>query len=245
MYWEDPNLFDHDGDEALREFKVHMANPPKYLFIEHYLQGMYSAEPSIVNPEIVPDPLDCSLVLKIWTSPVAQTVKHPPVTARDADSVPGSGRSPGGGHISPFQYSCPENLMNRGAWWATVHGVAKSWTRPSDLSQHKILQFCFLEPSSPTHIFQIHFLGLILVRILQRSRTHRKCICCHCLVAQSCSAFCHLMDCCLPDSVHGVSQARILEWVAISVSRGGVYKEKKMERNWGTWLWRLLGSLTD
>ena len=124
MYWEDPNLFDHDDDEALREFKVHMVNPLKYLFIEHYLQGMYSAEPSIVSPEIVPDPVDCSLVLKTWTSQVAQ-VKHLPATARDADSVPGSGRSPGGGHKRPFQYSCLENLMNRGAWWAIVHGVAE------------------------------------------------------------------------------------------------------------------------
>ena len=100
MYWEDPSLFDHDGDEVLREFKVHMVNPHKYLFIEHYLQGMYSAEPSIVNPEMAPDPLDYSLVLKTWASQVAQTVKHLPATARDSDSVPGSGRSPGGGHIS-------------------------------------------------------------------------------------------------------------------------------------------------
>ena len=47
--------------------------------------------------------------------------------------------------------------------------------KPKDsFLRHKILQFCFLEPSSPTHFFQIHFLGLVLVRILQRSRTHRR-----------------------------------------------------------------------
>ena len=44
---------------------------------------------------------------------------------RDTGSIPGSERSPGGGHGNPLQYSCLENLMDRGAWWATVHGVSK------------------------------------------------------------------------------------------------------------------------
>ena len=42
--------------------------------------------------------------------------------------IPGSGKSPEGGNGNPLQYSCLENLMDRGAWWATVHGVKKSWT---------------------------------------------------------------------------------------------------------------------
>ena len=46
----------------------------------------------------------------------------------DLGSVPGLGKSPGGGHGSPLQYSCLENPMDRGAWWATVHRVAKSQT---------------------------------------------------------------------------------------------------------------------
>ena len=46
----------------------------------------------------------------------------------DLGLIPGSGRSPGGGHGNPLQYSCLENLMDRGAWWATVHGVAESQT---------------------------------------------------------------------------------------------------------------------
>ena len=45
---------------------------------------------------------------------------------------PGSGRSPGGGHHYPLQYSCLENSLDRGGWWATAHGVAKSWTILSD-----------------------------------------------------------------------------------------------------------------
>ena len=47
----------------------------------------------------------------------------------DLRSVPGLGRSPGGGHGNPLQYSCLENPMDKGAWWATVHGVTKSQTR--------------------------------------------------------------------------------------------------------------------
>ena len=53
----------------------------------------------------------------------------------DTGSIPGSERSPGGGHGSPLQYSCLENSMDRGAWQATVHGVAKCWTR---LSMHAL-----------------------------------------------------------------------------------------------------------
>ena len=46
----------------------------------------------------------------------------------DLGSIPGLGRSPGEGNGNPLQYSCLENSMDGGAWWATVHGVAKSWT---------------------------------------------------------------------------------------------------------------------
>ena len=54
--------------------------------------------------------------------------------AGDMSSIPGSGRSPGGGNGHQLRYSGPENLMDRGAWWATVHGVTKSWTRLKLLS---------------------------------------------------------------------------------------------------------------
>ena len=46
--------------------------------------------------------------------------------------MPGWRRSPGEGNGNPFQYSCLENSMDRGAWWAIVHGVEKSWTQLSD-----------------------------------------------------------------------------------------------------------------
>ena len=47
----------------------------------------------------------------------------------DPGSVPGLGRYPGEGNGNPLQYSCLGNLVNRGAWWATVHGVSKNWTQ--------------------------------------------------------------------------------------------------------------------
>ena len=52
-------------------------------------------------------------------------VKNTPVNAGDEGSIPGWGRSPGGGNGSPLQYSGLKNPMDRGAWWAAVHGVAK------------------------------------------------------------------------------------------------------------------------
>ena len=58
-------------------------------------------------------------------------IKNPAVNAgdiRNVSSIPGLGRSPGEGHGNPLQYSCLENPMDRGAWWAKVHRVAKSQT---------------------------------------------------------------------------------------------------------------------
>ena len=65
------------------------------------------------------------------TNQVALVVKNPLANAgdvRDAGLIPGSGRSPGGGPGNPFQYSCLENPMDRGTWWATVPGVMESRT---------------------------------------------------------------------------------------------------------------------
>ena len=72
-------------------------------------------------------------------------VKSLPASARDrrdAASVPGLGRSPGGGHGNPSQYSCLENAVDRGTWRATLHGVAKSRTGLKRLSTGVVGGIC-------------------------------------------------------------------------------------------------------
>ena len=72
----------------------------------------------------------CTFVLTTVTG--GSVVKNLPAHAGDVGSISGSGRSPGEENGNPLQYSCLENPMDRGAWWVTVHGVAKSQTRLSD-----------------------------------------------------------------------------------------------------------------
>ena len=70
---------------------------------------------------------------------MALVVKNLAANAGDLgseDSIPGSGRSPGGGHGNPLQYSCLENLTDGGSWWVKVHRVARSWTRLKRLNTH-------------------------------------------------------------------------------------------------------------
>ena len=83
----------------------------------------------------------CRNNLQTGASEVALAVKNLLANAgdtTDVNSVPGSGRSPGGGDGNALQYSCQRNPMDRGAWRATVHRVAKSWTQDwSDLAQSR------------------------------------------------------------------------------------------------------------
>ena len=79
-------------------------------------------------------------------------VKNLPTNAgdiRDVGSIPRSGISPGGEHGNSLQYSCLEKPMDRGAWWAAVHGVAKSWTRLNDFTF--TFHFHALEKEMATH----------------------------------------------------------------------------------------------
>ena len=82
------------------------------------------------------------LYCPLWArggSQVALMVKNLPVSGgdiRDVGLIPVSGRSPGGGHGNPLQYSCLENPMERGAWWAIVHRVTKRWTQLKQLSTY-------------------------------------------------------------------------------------------------------------
>ena len=82
-------------------------------------------------------------------------VKNQPANAgdiKDVGWIPGSGRFPGGEHGNPLQYSCMENLINRGAWRTTVHSVAKSWTQLNQLSAHTHLFILMRE----TQVFQVY-----------------------------------------------------------------------------------------
>ena len=136
--------------------------------------------------------------------------------------TPGSGRSPERGHGNPLQYSCLENPRGRGAWRATVHGVAKSWTRlnAASAAAAKSLQSCptLSDPidGSPP--------GSPVPGILQASTgvgCHFLLQCMHaCMLSRFCRVrLCDPMDGSPPgSSVYRILQARTLEWVAISFS---------------------------
>ena len=99
-----------------------------------YLTGVGSVPASVV-----------SIFIVFYPHPDFPGGKASVYNAGDPGSVPGSGRSPGEGNGNPLQYSCLENPMDRGAWWATVLGVAKSRTRLTD--------FTFtLSPPQPTEV---------------------------------------------------------------------------------------------
>ena len=82
--------------------------------------------------------------IAVWGSQVTLVVKNPSANAedaRDAGWIPGSGRSPGGGHGNPLQYSCLENPTDRGVWWATAYRVEKSQTWLNQLCTHARLLY--------------------------------------------------------------------------------------------------------
>ena len=81
------------------------------------------------------DTLKLQLLIEKMGFPGSTVVSNPTTDAGDArvmGSIPGTEKKPGGGTGSPFTYSCLGNPMDRGAWHATVHGVAKNWTQFSN-----------------------------------------------------------------------------------------------------------------
>ena len=92
-------------------------------------------------------------------------IKNPSVNSgdkRDTGLIPGLGRSPGGGPGKLLQCSCLENPMKRGAWGATVHRVAKSWTQLKRLSMQAILKPLFTPRSLHHATPQCRLISLIL-----------------------------------------------------------------------------------
>ena len=131
-------------------------------------------------------------------------VKDLPANAgniRDVDSIPGSGRSPGGAHGNPLQYSCLKNPTDRGVWQATVHMVAKSRTQLKQFSIH-----VHRELSNGRSRLEKRKMLISAPAAAAKS-------------LQSCPTLCDPLDGSPPGSpVSGILQVRTLEWVAISFS---------------------------
>ena len=92
--------------------------------------------------------------------PGGTVVKNPPANAGDADSVPASGRSSGGGNGNPLQCSCLDNPIDRGSWQATVHRVAKGWTQLSNWA-HTHTEWIFVNWMNEAYmksVFQYHII---------------------------------------------------------------------------------------
>ena len=103
--------------------------------------------------------------LFLRASQMVLVVKNPSANAeyvRDVGSVPGSGRSPGGGHGNALQYCCLENLMDRKAWWATVHRVTKSRTWLKWLNTRACSQHTHIHTHTHTHIHTQLFLVWVI-----------------------------------------------------------------------------------
>ena len=99
------------------------------------MEGVTASESEISGTKWAGGIRGLGTVFPLWVGiPGGSEVKASACNAGDLGSIPGSGRSPGEGNGNPLQYSCLENPMDRGAWWATVHGVAKSRTRLSNLA---------------------------------------------------------------------------------------------------------------
>ena len=162
-----------------------------------------------------------SFIQKVFTKryhasgfPSGVVVKNLPVNigdARDAGSIPGLRSFPGIGNGSLLQYSCLENSMDRGAWRATVHEVAKRQTRQVCLHHVPGTILNSGDRSGNKIGKNPHPVDLTPGAIDMK---------CEVLVVQSCPTLCDPMDCKLPgSSVHGILQARKLEWVAIPFSK--------------------------
>ena len=152
--------------------------------------------------------------------PGGAVVKNPPANvggARDAGSIPGSGRSPGVGNGNALQYSCLGNSIDRGAWCAIVRGVIES-NRTEHVYTHTLSWVIILvsgvQHSNLTLLWVILHLKLLLKYWLYSLWKVK--------LAQSCLTFCDPMDCSLPcSSIRGILQARIpRDWTRVSCIAG-------------------------
>ena len=132
---------------CLEMHEIHSQDLLKAIYWKSNISPQYIPHFSILLPEVPISfrlfllkclylnklPHICTVVkrLKVWALkgfPRGSVVKSPPAVQADSRSIPGSGRSPREGNGNPLQYSCLGNPMDRGAWWAIVHGVTMSQT---------------------------------------------------------------------------------------------------------------------
>ena len=111
----------------------------------HKIQQVFTKKESSLKDLSFSPELDCYCFIygNPWISQVVVVVKNPPANegyVRDVGSIPGLEKFPGERHSNPLQCSCLEGPVDRGVWWAIVHGVAKSWTRLKQFSTHTATQ---------------------------------------------------------------------------------------------------------
>ena len=98
------------------------------------------------------------------SSQVTLVVKNPPANSgdiKDAGSIPGLGRSPGGGHSNPFQYSCLENPISRGAWWPTgLQRVRQDWSDVAQCKRDNLTPLSLPEAGNNSVMWKVHSLHL-------------------------------------------------------------------------------------
>ena len=97
-------------------------------------------------------PLLCTNVFIIMGFPGGSVVNNPLADAGDTDLIPGLERLPGERHDNPLQYSCLGNPIDRGAWWATVHGIIKESDTAEQLNISPLwyhIQYCYCHKHSP------------------------------------------------------------------------------------------------
>ena len=119
----------------------------------------------------------CGLSYSSWASQMALVVKNPPANAgdiRNASLIPRSERSPGGGHGNLLQYSCLENPMDRGVWWATIHRVTKSWTRLKPLSMQNLFFLNFRFQAWHIQLFLL-WPWLLVLNSIPHSKPYHTC----------------------------------------------------------------------
>ena len=136
----------------------------------------------------------------------------------DAGLILGLGKSPGGGHGNPLQYSCLENPMDRGDWQAAVHRVTQSWAWLKQLNTHALpLKVRTLRTWTLVYISCYMLLPVIYMYAAAAAAKS----------LQSCPTLWDPIDGSPPSSpVPGILQVRILEWVAISFSNAWKWKVK-------------------